>query len=215
VLLRRRQFFAEPGHRTVQVLQLQAVAAGKDVAPYPTQGSAITAGITEAVQHGDKDGPFDGEGKATLLDQGVDDGLAAGVAPEALENEGRSKATGADDGSLAVLVGGQEEDVFGEACARGEQGIELSGALQVVEATEGGEDALANTAVLAGVLDDLQVVPGAGLFDAEEHGDLGKRDTTRLAKQTGQSSRIPPILCNRVALRFRQTLPKTSENPGF
>ena len=63
--------------------------------------------------------------------------------------------------------------MFGEAGAGGEQPIQLAGLLQLIEPAKRGEHALANPVALAEVLDDLQILAGAGLFDAEEHGDLG------------------------------------------
>ena len=117
------------------------------MAVFPGQGGAITAGVTEAVQDGDKDGAFDGKLEAAVVEQLVDDRLTAGVTPQAPEDEGRSEATGADDRSLATLVGGQEQDVFGEAGAGGEKGVEVAGLLESVEAAEGDLDPLADAAL--------------------------------------------------------------------
>jgi len=188
LLLRRRQFFPEPSHGAVEVLQLQALRAGDDVAAFPGQGGAITAGITEAVQDGEEDGAFNGKLETAALEQLVNDRLTAGVAPQALEDEGRPEATGADDRSLAAVVGGQKEDMFGEAGAGGEEGVEVAGLLELVEAAEGDQDPLADAALRAGVLDDLQVAAWSRGFDAEEHGALGKRVTTIIAASLGKST---------------------------
>ena len=48
----------------------------------------------------------------------------------------------------------------------------MTGAAQLVEPPQGGQHALADAAVLAEVLDDLQILPGSGLLDAEKHGGL-------------------------------------------
>jgi hypothetical protein len=62
--------------------------------------------------------------------------------------------------------------VFGKPGSGGEQAIEITGAAQLVEPAQRGKHALADTAVLTEVLDDLQILPGSGLFDAEKHGGL-------------------------------------------
>ena len=64
-----------------------------------------------------------------------------------------------------------------EACAGSEEGVQLSGVLEVVEAADGAEDALFGAAAVPEVLDELEVAAGAGGFDAEEHGNLAKRET--------------------------------------
>ncbi len=56
----------------------------------------------------------------------------------------------------------------------------MAGGLELVEASQGGQDALADAAVGAGILDDLQVAAWAGGFDAEEHGALGIGVTTMI-----------------------------------
>jgi len=71
-----------------------------------------------------------------------------------------------------------QENMFGEPRTGGEQRIELAGLLELIESAEGSEDALADAAIGAGVFDDLQIPARSGWFDAEEHGDLGNRDTT-------------------------------------
>jgi hypothetical protein len=56
----------------------------------------------------------------------------------------------------------------------------MAGGLELVEPPQGNEDGLANAALVAGVLHDLEILSGPGLLDAEEHGDLRMRDTTIL-----------------------------------
>src|SRR5271166_5817698 len=47
--------------------------------------------------------------------------------------------------------------------------VELAGGFEVLDATEGGDDALARGGAVAGVLHDLQVAALSGGFDTEEH----------------------------------------------
>ena len=156
---------------------MQIVGAVQGVVTFPAVGGAIAAGGAQAMQDGKEDSAFDGELEAAVGQEFAEDVAAAGVMPEALEDERRSEAAGVDDGNLAVVVSGEQEDLFSEACAGGEQGVELSGLLEVVEAAEGAENALPGAAAIPEVLDELEVAAGSGGFDAEEHGSLAQRET--------------------------------------
>jgi hypothetical protein len=129
------------------------------------------------MQHGEEEGAFDGEIKVTQGEQVVDNFLAAGFAPETFEDEGRSDAEGADGGGMSFAMRGEQEDVLGEACAGSKEAIELALFTETVEPSEGDEDALSGGPLLSGVFDDLEILPGPGLFDAEEHGGLLDKDT--------------------------------------
>src|SRR5262245_45333476 len=166
------------------------------------------------MEHGQEDGPLDSEFVAALGEQGRQDRLAAGLLPQPLADESGADALAGDDGRLAVGVGGEQEGMLGEASAGGEQGVELAGGLQMVEAAEGGEDALAGTAALTGVLDDLHVAARAGRFDAEEQGALGNRDTMIVAGEIGKSRPVhaeaPPRRGTRFSRNGRRRPGKTS-----
>jgi hypothetical protein len=126
------------------------------------------------MQHGKKERPFEGEIKVTLAEQSRQDLLATGLAPEAFEDEGRADAPGPHGRRVAFAMRGEQKDVLGKACSGGQETIELAGLLEFFEASEGDQDLLSGFAVLPRVFDDLEVLPGPGLFDAEEHGGLLK-----------------------------------------
>ena len=109
------------------------------------------------MQDGEEDGPLDVELEAASLQELLDDPLAAGLLPEALEDQGGSDASGGDGGELSLGVGREQQDGLGQACARGEEGIELAVLLELIETPQGGDDPLAGSAVLPAVLDDLEV----------------------------------------------------------
>jgi hypothetical protein len=75
------------------------------------------------------------------------------------------------------VVGGEQEDFLGQAGAGGEEGIELAGVLEVIEATQGAKNALPGPAAVPEVFDELEVAARSGGLDAEEHGSLAKRKT--------------------------------------
>jgi hypothetical protein len=129
------------------------------------------------MQHGKEEGAFDGEIEMTLGEQVVNNGLAASLTPKAFEDEGRSDAASVDGRGMSFAMRGEQEDVLGEACAGGEEAIELPVLVEPVEPPEGDEDALTGSPQLSGVFDDLEILPGSGLFDAEEHSGLLDKDT--------------------------------------
>ena len=122
------------------------------------------------MEDGEEDRPLDVELEAASLQELLDDVAAAGLLPEPLEDQGGSDAPGGDGGELPLGVGREEEDGLGEAGARDQQGVELSGLLELVESPECGDDPLPGSSVLPAVLDDLEVGASAGLLGAEEHG---------------------------------------------
>ena len=83
--------------------------------------------------------------------------LAAGLLPESLEDQGGADASGGDVGELSLGVGREQEDGLGESCPRDQQGVELSGLLELSEPSQGGDDPLSGASVLPAVLDDLEV----------------------------------------------------------
>jgi hypothetical protein len=56
------------------------------------------------------------------------------------------------------------------ACRRGDQPIDQAGGLDVIAPAERLDDALHVAAALAGVLDEVEVLVGPDLLDADEHG---------------------------------------------
>ena len=98
--------------------------------------------------------------------------LAAGLLPEPLEDQGGSDAAGGDGGELPLGVSREQQDGLSQAGARDQQGVELSGLLELVESPQGGDDPLSWSSVLPAVLDDLEVGACAGGLGAEEHGAL-------------------------------------------
>src|SRR6185437_13099886 len=172
LLLIPRQRLTEPGHGPVQVVQLQGLTPGDLVVGPPLVGGPVAARSEEAVQDGEEDRPLDVELEAAAIQQSLDDLPATGLSPEPLEDEGRPDASGGDGGQSPLGMGREQEDRVGQAGARGEQGVELTGLLELVKPAEGGDDPLAGSSALPAVLDDLEVGAGAGGLGAEEHGTL-------------------------------------------
>src|SRR5204862_4360012 len=105
------------------------------VVPFPAVGGAITAASAEAVQDREEDGAFDGKLEVAIRQEFAEHVAAAGFAPESLEDQRGTEAARGDDGKLAVVVGGEQEQGLGQACAGSEEGVQLAGALELDEAT--------------------------------------------------------------------------------
>src|SRR6516165_2570729 len=133
------------------------------------------------MHHRQEHGSFQGEAEVALSEELLQDGLTAGLAPQAFEEQARTEGTGGEYGHAALGLSGQQHQGLGEACAGDEEGIELAAGLELVEPSECGEDVLAGAAVFPAVFDQLQVGAWAGLLGAEEHGSLWIRDTWKLA----------------------------------
>ena len=89
-------------------MQFQVVSAVDEVIGFPALPGAIAAGGTEAMQDGEKDGAFNIEVVVAVSEKLADDGLAAGLLPEALKDEAGPDAAGADGRGLAIAMGSQE-----------------------------------------------------------------------------------------------------------
>src|ERR1019366_259718 len=67
VLLGFRKNFSQPGHGPVELVQAQLADAFDGVVVLPLLGGTVTAGREEAMQHGEEDGPLDGELEASAF----------------------------------------------------------------------------------------------------------------------------------------------------
>ena len=166
----RGQFLAEPGHGAVEVLEAEVGGAVDGLIGEPLGGAAVRAGGAQAVQDGEEDGALDIEAEAAGEEGGVQGVTAAGALPEAFEEE-----RGAEDTALgagAQVLGGEDAGVRGVTGGGGGEAVEETGVLEAVEAAEGGEEALADFAVAAAVLDKLDIAVFADGFGAKEQAAL-------------------------------------------
>src|SRR5512135_2361278 len=138
----------------------------------PRVGGPVAAGCEEAMQDSEGDGPLDVKLEAPSVQELLDHPLAPRLFPEPLDDQGGSDAAGGEGRELPLGVGRKQEDGLGQAGARGQQGVELSGLLELVESPQGGEGPLAGSPVLPAVLDDLEIGAWSGGLGAEEHGAL-------------------------------------------
>ncbi len=98
--------------------------------------------------------------------------MAARLMQEYLEDQGRPDAQSGDGREASLGRSREQQDGWGEAGARGQQGIELPALLEVVEPPQRGDDPLSGASALPAVLDDLEVGAWAGGLGPEERGVL-------------------------------------------
>ncbi len=73
---------------------------------------------------------------------------------------------------LPLGMGREQQDGLSQTSARDQEGVKLSGLLQLIESPQGGDDPLPWSSVLPTVLDDLEVGTSSGGLGSEEHGAL-------------------------------------------
>jgi len=134
-------------------------------------------------------------------------------------NSGWADALGQQTRAVEVgLQGGEQHDLIAEAGAGGQQGGERAARGQLVGTPDCGDHVLPHRAVLALVLDNLQIAARSGLLEAEEHGALRTehhdiycllrfarltwhgRGTTLLPKSPPQRQNVQSNQCSRLAL---------------
>lgn len=93
-LLVRRQRFAEPAHRAVEVLQLDLCDAVERIAAAPAFGGPIAAGDHQPMQHGEEHGPLDGELELATTQQRLEHLRDAQFLPQPAEDQRRSESHG-------------------------------------------------------------------------------------------------------------------------
>ena len=145
------------------------------VAVFPLIGGPIAAGVEEPVQDGQEDGPLDGELEVAALQKLLDHVLTTGLLPEPLEDQGRPDASDRDGREPALGMLGEQQDGSCQAGTRSEQSVELAALLELIEASQSGDDPLPGASAFPAVLDDLEVGAGSGGLGAEEHGALQSR----------------------------------------
>lgn len=169
VLLIFAQFFAQPGHRPIKVMQVEMLNAIDGVILAPAVGRPIGAAGEQAMQNGEKHRAF--ERKAVLAGTGdvFNHLAAASLFPQSLEDKG-----GPDpprrirrDGPLGD---GVDDDGFrGKARARPKQPLQLTAVAQILDAAERGDHLLAHLRAVAAAFDDLEVSAAARGLLAEIH----------------------------------------------
>ena len=170
VLLFLGQLLAQPGHRPVEMMQIEPLDADDGVILAPAIGGAVGAADEQPVQHREEHGALKRKTVLAFARQLGDHRPAAGLLPQPLEHQRRPDAT---DRNLdrGIIAGRAQHHGFGrEARTRTHQPLQLAARLQILETPERGDHLLAHLVAVPVALDDLQIgAAGRGLA-AEVHG---------------------------------------------
>jgi hypothetical protein len=200
-------------------MQRQLPGLGDLVVGHPLLAGAVRARNHDPVQHGGEHSTLDRKLELAAGEKFANDRAAAGLMPQAPEQQGWADALGQQARAIKVgLQRRQQHDLLAEPRAGGEQGGECAAHGQLVGPSDGGDHVLPHRAVLALVLDDLQIAARSGLLEAEEHGALRtehhdvscllrfarlmcpRRGTTFLSESPVQRQNVQSNQCSRLAL---------------
>ena len=170
VLLVFGQLFAEPGHRPIEMMQVEALDALDPVILPPAVRRPIRAAGEQAVQNGEEHRALQREIMLAGAGEVFDDFPAAGLLPQSFERQRRPDAPRRTRRRLAGGDGVDDDRLGGEARARAQQPLQLPALAQILDAAERGDDLLAHCRALAPAFDDLQIGAAAGGLLAEIHG---------------------------------------------
>jgi hypothetical protein len=160
---------AQPRHRPVEVMELQAVRAGDGVVRHPFLAGPVGAGDEEAVQHRDEDGALDGELEAAVGEQRLDHRPATGLLPQPAEQQRRTNPPADHTLGGAAVDLRQKERPLGIAGDRRRQPFQPTRGQHRVLAPEVLDDPLLGPAGLADALDQVEVGVAVDRLLAHEH----------------------------------------------
>ena len=170
ILLIFGKLFAEPRHRAIEMMQLEALGAVDAIIFAPAVGGAVRAAAEQAVQHGQERRALKREVMLARARQAFDHVPAARLLPHPLEGQRRADAPGRDRRRLAAVERIEHDRLLGETRPRAQKPLQLPALLQILDPPERGDHLLAHRGALAPALDDLQIGATAGGLLAEIHG---------------------------------------------
>jgi len=162
---------AEPAHRAVQMLELEPRGAVDGLVTAPLKRAAVGAGDHEPMQHRHEHRAFDIEvmvAGSELLAQHLP---AAGLTPQALEDERRAGRADLGVGAMVSLTRGfrEHQDALGETSRGVQELVDGAAVGEGIEPAEGCDDGLLDALAFAAIVRDLEISIGADFLDAEEH----------------------------------------------
>src|SRR5271165_1760212 len=163
------QFFTQPAHRTIQLVQLQAVSAIDVIGLQPLLAGTIGAGDHQPMQYAGKHRALERKAEATPFGELLDHLAAAGLLPQTTEDHRRPDAPRRTALQRSCLQAGDQQGGLGEPGTRAQQRVQSTVGLQLLDTSQRGEHALDGARAIARVLDDLQVATLTGGLDAKEH----------------------------------------------
>jgi hypothetical protein len=163
------QRLAEPGHSTVEMMQLQPLGAVDAVVGTPLFRRSVGARHKQAVQHGQEHRALGGKGELSLCGQGRQYRLAAGLLPQPFEQQRRTDPSARRIRRDFALLHRQHHRALRQPGDRARQAVEIAVREDHLLASEIGDDALFGAAALTHILDQIDVGVAADALVADKH----------------------------------------------
>jgi hypothetical protein len=160
----------EPGHRLIGMVEIEPVGARHAQTTAPVAGVAIGARNHQPVQHSEIDRALDIESKTPVGEQAVQHVATTRLGPKPAKHQVGSDAEAMQFWQVTAIKTRQYDRAARMACRRGDQPIDQSGGLDLVAPAQRLDDTLHVAAALARVLDEVEVLVGSDLLDADKHG---------------------------------------------
>ena len=138
----------------------------------PPQRASVGARDHHTVQHRHEHRAFDIEVMAAGGEEGAHHRLAAGLTPQAFEDQCRADR---DDGGVGRIVWHrrsvlcEDHEALGEASRGAQELVDGAAGGEFVEPAQRCDDGLLDAFAFAAILGDLKILIGADLLDADEH----------------------------------------------
>ena len=164
-----RQLLAEPSHGAVEMMEIEPLDAVDAVIVTPVLAGTVGARHHQSMQDGQKDGALDRELETPSPKKLLDNGPAAGLAPQPIKQQRSADALAVEIRCAPIVKNGEHHGSLGETRSGAGEAIEITTGLDHLLAAEVLDDALLGRAVLAHALDQVNVAVGADSLLAEEH----------------------------------------------
>ena len=177
-LIRGRQLLAQPSHCAVEVMEIEFPDAVEAVIVAPVLAGAVGARHDQPMQDRQKDGALDRELKTSSTQKLLDNGLAAGLAPQPIKQQRGADASAVETRCATVLQKRDDHRALRQTRGGASETIEIAARLDDFLAAEILDDALLGRAVRTDGFDQIDVGVRADSFLTEEHAN-SIRDITK------------------------------------
>ena len=153
------------------MLQFELCGADDGLVTAPLKGATVGARDHETVQHRHEHRAFDIEVMVAGGEQLAHHLLAAGLTPQAFEDQCRADRDDRRVGRI-VCIGGvlcEHHEALGEAGRGAQELVDGAGGGELVEPAQRCNDGLLDALAFAAIVGDLKILIGADFLDADEH----------------------------------------------
>ena len=150
-------------------MEIELLDAVDAVIVAPVFAGAVGARNDQSMQDGEKDGALDRKLETPSPEKLLDNGLAAGLAPQPIKQQRSADAPAVEIRCAAIFQNGKDHGALRHTCGGTSKAVEIAARLDDFLAAEILDDALLGLAVLTNEPNEVDVSVGANSFLAEEH----------------------------------------------